>query len=230
MPVLLQLWWHHKNWATVTFVFALASRMQCLHMQCQKRKFRLHFKLYHQCTKHNQRLSVCCMYYMPPVRPLMYLLAITAAGPEWSNNPSDSNIHGFNKSLQTVTLQLQKYGQQLMTTPSTPTTETQRGRNREWERESFGWLFYDTRWHSEYVLVDDVHDKPLTVKSSHCKHCAGVQVRHTSGQCKHDSTRWRRTWTHRPSWTDEQLVMAEGCQCQNWTVYCHMLHQVILNS
>ena len=25
------------------------------------------------------------------------------------------------------------------------------------------------------------------------------------------------------------LVMAEGCQRQNWTVYCHMLRRVVLN-
>ena len=40
---------------------------------------------------------------------------------------------------------------------------------------------------------------------------------------------WWRFFVSGMTILEYSLVMAEGCQRQNWTVYCHMLHHVVLN-
>ena len=40
---------------------------------------------------------------------------------------------------------------------------------------------------------------------------------------------WRRFFVSETMILEYFLVMAEGCQRQNWTVYRHMLRRVVLN-
>jgi len=40
---------------------------------------------------------------------------------------------------------------------------------------------------------------------------------------------WRRFFVSRMMILEYSLVMAEGCQRQNGTVYCHVLRRVVLN-
>jgi len=40
---------------------------------------------------------------------------------------------------------------------------------------------------------------------------------------------WRRFFVSGMMTLEYSLVMAEGCQRQNWTVYCHMSRRVGLN-